>query len=138
MNPAVWTKKSKFRHALRELTLAEKQTAATRLYNRGRMFDYLLRRFKGLERLLDALRIELRGTKHTWPYRISDQKAYVLEYHAGAVEDLCYRVKEEEAQDMFRSSRRMRRYLLKRYGKRLDKALLQAVRSGRCRIWESE
>lgn len=117
--------------ALRELTLDAKYQEASRAYSSGKVLRTLVECFTSSERALDRLRIELRGMPHVWPKERKEQRRYVLRYHFGVAEDLLYAVKAEEAREMFKSRRLMRRYLRGLYGTRqFNAAIISASRFG--------
>ena len=100
---------------------------ANELYSRGGMWRYCAS-VCGAESALTKLRIEIRGTRHRWPYRSDDQRRYVVRNHFGALEDLTYGLKRAEAKRMFGSAGKMRKYLERKYGRAVtDRAALEAA-----------
>lgn len=114
---------------LKELIVDAKLQEWNKLYGGGRMFRYLTRRVGSAEAVLGLLRavIHASGQPYDWPLTgTAAQKTYILRMHMGAVEEMAFRAKLEEAAILCVSRRRMYRWLKARYG---IGGLLSPVRS---------
>lgn len=108
-----------------------KMTALNRIYSSERVWQYVKRHFGSSEEALTRVRVALYGVPHDWPGTLRAQKRYVLRYHAVEITELCYAIKEHEALEMFRSKRRMLKYLRKVYAD--SRQLMHAIRAAAVR-----